>query len=58
VDALLAELAVVERHAPMPPALAGLVGSGPLGRAALGVAALVLVLAGTIGGLALLGLFV
>jgi hypothetical protein len=55
-DALLAQLAVVERRAPMPAVLARLVGEGPAGRAVLGVGVGLTVFAVLVGLLGLLGL--
>jgi hypothetical protein len=58
VEAMLVELAVVEHRSPVPPALARLVGAGPLGKLALGGGALVALLTLLVAGLSVLGLFV
>jgi hypothetical protein len=58
VAAMLVELAAVERHSPVPPALAELVGSGMLGKTILGGTALVGMLVVLVGLLSLVGLFV
>lgn len=58
VEAMLVELAAVEHRPAVPPALARLVGSGPLGKVALGGGALVGLLVLLVAGFSLLGLFV
>lgn len=58
VEAMLVELSAVEHRSPVPPALAQLVGSGPLGKLALGGAALLAVLTLLVTGFTVLGLFV
>ena len=56
VQAMLAELAVVERGDGLPPVVSRLVGDGPVGRAALGAVALLVLLVALLAGLGLLGL--
>ena len=56
VQAMLAELAMVERRDGLPPSVSRLVGDGPVGRAAVGAVALLVVLVAFVAGLGLIGL--
>ena len=56
VQAMLAELAVVERGDGLPLVVSRLVGDGPVGRAAIGAVALLVLLVTLLAGLGLLGL--
>ena len=56
VQAMLVELAMVERRDGLPPAVSRLVGDGPVGRAALGAVALLVVVVALVAGLGLIGL--